>query len=200
MKYIPSLMLITLLLSMGCTSDTEHKESGDVVRIGFCPTMQDDAFAIATSIEEDTQLFMYSSAAEVLQLLHQDVIDIAIVGRKAYRAESTGLYELQTKPGYTLIGVQRQDISYESLLTLEIHTATDSEVVRNLFPPSTEIIFHESYTDALQEGMASGVVLIPWAKYDDEPLVVPYQDGKKIYDFRTPFIYSKQRIAVMTKL
>ncbi len=157
------------------------------LKLGYCPTMNDDAVLIE-AMNPEVELIEYRSASEVLAHLNSKDIDFALIGRKAKTDELDNCFERMLKSGYTLIAPSKQFIYYNDLIELKVSTAIDRNIAEKIYP-ELDLEFLES------EDILSGeknVILISWDDYEDSmELLIPVNpDGSKIKEFRTPILYS----------
>ena len=161
------------------------------MKIGNCPTML--KYVEEVSKQNHLDMVNYHSAAEVLYNLNLGNIDIGLIGRKAKQDEFVGYEKRLKSVGYTLIYLQKTMIDYHRLGEIMVHTYLSKDVVENNFPELGKIVYH----DSLEESLKSGEVnLIDWNDWNDSfNLLIPVDElGNKIEKFRTPILYSKDKI------
>jgi len=159
------------------------------MKLGFCPTMQEDAIRIGNN--NNFEIINLQSAARVLAALEYDEIDVGIVGRKAKASEFSG-FKKQLGSGYTLITAQKRMIDKNQLSKIEIHTHIKKEIIENKFSELKKVVYHETLEEALEKG---DVQLISWDDWNDNfNLFIPVDEYyNKVKKFRTPFVFSKDK-------
>lgn len=182
------LTLLFLILKPSFTGYSVYDNFIEKNKLGYCPTMQDEA--ISLSKEKGYELIQFGSASEVLHALKNGQINKAIIGRKAEKTEiSLNTKETILKSGYTLASNKKGFIDYSELPSIEMYTYSSNEVVSGLIPVSSKIIYNDK-TEVLKKIQESKITLISWDDWDDdfEPIVV-MEGNEKVKDFRGVFLY-----------
>ncbi len=161
----------------------------EIIRLGYCPTMKEDAEALAK--QQGFQLVAFGSASEVLSALGKGQIEKGLIGRKASLSEiSPQVRETVLRPGYTLVAYRKSYIEYSSLPLVAIHTYLPIEIVSGLIPESSRIEYHGSKKEALDKIYERQVVLISWEDWkDDFELLITMNGTEKVKCFRGAFLY-----------
>lgn len=156
-------------------------EDSEKIKLGFCPTMQEEAENLAK--QNNYELVKLKSASEVLYMLKSDKIDKALIGRKAKAEEiNPETKELILKSGYTLVSNQKKFVDYSQLSALDIYSHLE-----NNFAFPTKIISKKEIESRVQE---SKIVLISWDDWNDYFELIVVMDGsKKVKEFRGSFLY-----------
>jgi hypothetical protein len=151
--------------------------------------MEEDAIRIGK--ENNCETINLGSAARVLMALENDDLDIGVIGRKAKAREFSG-YRKQLAPGFTLITTSKMMIDKDQLPGVEIHTNIEKSIIDNQFSELTNIRYHKTLDEALQNGL---VQLINWDDWNDAfNLLIPVdQSYNKVRKYRTPFVFSKNQ-------
>lgn len=194
--------MVVILTLIGCNSSQtnfDHSASSDaelpeILTLGFCPTMRNDAQDFQKQ-NERIELMPFGSAGEVLAQLKSGQIDFALIGRKAEKYEINAQITEQKmfETGFTLIAPKKSFITKKDLATLEIKTCLEKEDTRihpSYFTDLTNIVFvkhPKCKTDR------EGVWFIPWYEWTDEmALLIPVDEtGNKIKKYRSPFLYGE---------
>jgi len=160
------------------------------LKLGYCPTMFEEALEI--SDEKGMELILFSSSAEILEALKNDEIDAGLIGRLAKKIEiNEEIEEEILREGYTLVSKERSMILFSNLNFFKIHTYLTESVSHTLIPNS-EIIYYDTLDEAVLEGFKRNEpVLISWEDFDDKyELFIPLDEfGRKIKNFRIPVLY-----------
>jgi len=166
------------------------ESSEEKIRLGYCPTMLEDAKKLAE--ENDYVLVKFSSASEVLTALNLKEIEKGLIGRKPENYELLyNLDEVVLKSGYTLVSNQKNFIEISELNNLEVHTYLPKEVVEEAIQNIHSIVFHESKEIALSKISEGKIVLVSWDDWqDDFGLTVVMDGNEKVKDFRCSCLYS----------
>lgn len=176
-----------MIIKGSITGETTY----DSVILGYCPTMQPVAEKIADN-NEYIVLVAQQSSAQVLQALHNNDIDVALIGRKARQDERLSANERILEEGYTLVTAKKKFIQEEELAGIKVHTALAQDIAEQLLPGS-EIVLHPTTQEAVANGLAEAV-LINWNEYNDQyALLVVMQGSQKAQRFRTPILYAKDQ-------
>ena len=154
------------------------------IKLGYCPTMQEDAKVL--SEKENYDLIRFGSASEVLFALNNNQIDKGLIGRKAKDYEiSDNIKETILKSGYTLVTNQKSFLEYYNLPQYEIYTYLEGD-----FNFPIKKISKEKVSEKIEEGK---IVLISWDDWkDDFELIVVIKGNEKVKDFRRSFLYEIQ--------
>ena len=165
-----------------------NSEVREKAKLGYCPTMQDEA--ISLSQEKDYKLISFGSASEVLSALKNGQINKALIGRKAEKIEiGSTINEEVLKSGYTLVSKEKGFIDYSKLPSIEVYTYLSNELVSSLIPASSKIIY-QSESEVLKQINAGKIALISWDDWsDDFELIVVMNGNEKVKDFRGAFLY-----------
>ncbi len=149
------------------------------IKIGHCPTMN--------SLLNSFNSTSFDTSASVFQALNNELIDISVTGRPPLSNELNSDYNTILIAGdYTLISNNKILIPESSLNSLKVHTYFN--INESVFG---EIIIHNSLNEALSQGN-NEIVLIKWADYKDEGLVIPVNNnGNKFKEFRGVFLTGK---------
>ena len=145
------------------------------------------------SKKNNLEIVRNRSAAEVLYNLSAGMLDIGIIGRKAKQVEFTGYEKRLKNTGYTLIYIQKAMIDYGQLEEIVVHTYLAKDIVKNNFPELKRVVYHNSLEESLNSGEVN---LIDWSDWQNNfNLLIPVDEfGNKIEKFRTPILYSKNKI------
>ncbi len=164
-------------------------EANQEIKLGYCPTMQGDA--ITLSEKENYELIRFGSASEVLSALNDNLIDKALIGRKAESNEiSNDVKEKILESGYTFVSNNKRFIDYFQLSSLEIYTYLNPEKIEKLIPEDENINYIESKKEAIKKINEGKIVLISWEDWqDDFELIVVMKGNDKVKDFRGVFLY-----------
>ena len=128
------LLSFSLLLLVPGKSNmlTGHSiQQDERLKLGYCPTMNDDAELIK-AMNPEVELIEYRSASEVLAHLNSKDIDLALIGRKAKTDELNNCFERMLKSGYTLIAPSKQFIYYNDLIKLKESATWRDEEAREV--------------------------------------------------------------------
>ena len=183
------LVLLFLIIKPSFTGySVYNNEITEKVKLGYCPTMQDEA--VSLSQENNYSLIQFSSASEVLYALKNGQINKALIGRKADKIEIDSTFkEVVLKSGYTLVSNKKGFIDYSMLSSIEVYTSLPNEVVPSLIPASSKIIYVNK-NEALKQINASKIALISWDDWsDDFEIIVVMNGNEKVKDFRGVFLY-----------
>ncbi len=183
------LISIFLIIKPSLTGKIVYQEiSNEKIKLGYCPTMQEDAEKL--SEKENYQLIKFGSASEVLNALNNNQINKALIGRKAKNYEiSKEIKETTLKSGHTLVFKQKGFIESSQLSNLEIYTYLSEEQVKKLIPDNKNIIYlpKQQAISKIPEGK---IVLISWEDWQDEfELIVIIDENEKDKNFRGVFLY-----------
>ena len=187
------LFLFLILKPLFTGYSVSHSENqNEKIKIGYCPTMQEEAKEIAD--KNNYELVELNSALEVLQALNKNQIDKALIGRKVYSYEkSENMIERVLDSGYTLVSNQKRFIDVSVLKNSEIHTYLKKEIVEDLFLDSSKIIYYDSKNDAIKKIYEGKLVLIFWEDWEDEfELIVVMNGVQKVREFRGVFLYENE--------
>ncbi len=165
-------ILFFLVVVMSTSPDSENTV------LGYCPTM--DLYAESLDGFERVE---FESARYVMEALSNGEVDVGLIGRKAYVFERTGFYEEMLKPGYTLVGSEREIVRCGELEELRIGS------LKELDYPYSDYEKFDSLNAALESADA---VLIEWEDFECQELVIPVCNGEKMPWFRTPHVYSEK--------
>ena len=162
----------------------DNSEKRLEIKLGYCPTMYENAKQIAES--NNYKLIGFDSASEVLSALKNKQINKALIGRKAYSYEiNSEIKENVLESGFTLVSNQRAYIDISELSNLEIHTYFNQTKFN-----SDNLIFHSSKQEALDKISQGKIVLISWYDWNDEfELIIVMDKNQKARDFRGVFLY-----------
>jgi hypothetical protein len=198
-------LFLILVLTRNTITGTlfyKNENSEEKTKIGYCPTMYEEAKKIAE--EKNYELVYFESAALVLNALNRKNIDLALIGRKAKKEEIkiptiTGAAIIEDKEkneektsnqGYTLISKEKKMIDYSSLHLIEIHTYISKETAEKLFPKKTKIVYHTEKEEAIKQIKNGKNVLIDWSDWQDEfELLIVMKGSEKAKEFRGIFLY-----------
>ncbi|MFP4117450.1 MAG: hypothetical protein ACLFTR_00850 [Candidatus Woesearchaeota archaeon] len=185
---------IAIFLLLGSTLMNIPSDS-DAMIVGFCPTMR----RYAEQYFDDGELRDMGSAGNALRALNNGQIDIAITGRKARKGEISGeIQEKILKDGYTLITQPQRQINSQQLEGMNIHTHIDENIAKELLPEA-ELEFHDTFDEAISEGI-SDAVLVDWIDVpEDYELLVVYDDLLKDERFRTPLLYHNAEFDILVE-
>lgn len=191
MKKIFSLFLLFLFCVLGCMpgESISTKPPQTVLRIGFCPTMQEEINHM-TSDDYALEKVRYANSAQVIQALNAGEVHAALIGRKPYPNELFGEMTVrQLQAGVTLVTLQQRVVPYEELSNYSIHTFLSPEIVKRVLPDDSEIVYHTEADSTFTLDLESAV-LVYWSQVtNDYQLLVPVDgQGNKIRAFRTPFL------------
>ena len=191
-----SLMVLAMIFNSDITGyfvlTTEEKQAPQNVRLGFCPTMRDDAIKI--SYERDYELYTFSSASEVFKAMEEGLIDKGLVGRIARSDEiSKNTKKEIIKTGYTTIFQNREFLDVSYLPLFEIHTYFHENVLKESIPLDLKYVVYNSKEEALEKLEEGKIVLIHWDDWQDEfELLVVNEGGLKFKPLRGVFLYVHQ--------
>lgn len=159
------------------------------MKLGYCPTMDDDALNLAK--DNNYELVKFGSASEVLSSLNNNQIDKGLIGRKAELSEiNKDVKETTLKSGYTLVTNKKIFLDYSQLLSLEIHTYLPNKETKDLISNNQSIIYYGSKQEAINKISEGKAVLISWEDWQDNfELIVVMEGSKKVKDFRGAFLY-----------
>ena len=160
------------------------------MKIGYCPTMEKDLKKYIKN--KNFESINLGSARQVLYSLDNNEIDIGVIGRQAKRIEFEGVLK-RIGTGYALITAMKSMVSNKALDMLEIHTSVSKEIIEQKYPYLKNIIYHDSFKEALAKGE---IQLISWDDWNDDfELLIPVDDfNNKNPDFRVPHFYSKKEV------
>lgn len=185
-----SIVLLVVLLITGCAKTGTATPSPQLnLRIGYCPTMQDEVIQISGKYSF-VELIKYDSSAKAIQSLQAKEIDAVLVGRKPFSQEiSSDLMFHQLKPGATLVSQKQGYILYEEISKITIHTSLAPEEADKMLPKGTHIIYYQDNDPPSTQGQ-NLLILKDWDQVEnDDQLVIPVNgQGEKIRIFRTPFL------------
>ena len=165
-----------------------NNEITEKVKLGYCPTMQEDATSLAK--EKNYELIKFDSASEVLSALKNNQIDKAIIGRKAEKNElNSNIKETILKSGYTIVSNKKGFIDYLGLPSIEVYTYLSNEIVEGLIPVSSKITYVNK-NEIIKQINEGKIVLIPLEDWNDNfELIVVMDDNEKDKEFRGIFLY-----------
>ncbi len=166
------------------------EDSGEKIKLGYCPTMQEEA--ISLSEKKDYELIRFEYAINVLSALKNKQIDKALIGRKARQYEiSKEVKETVLESGYTFVSNRGGFIEYSQLSNYEIYTYLSKEIAESLAPKNSKIIYltKEEAIVKINEGR---IVLISWEDWRDEfELIVAMNGNEKVKELRGVFLYQE---------
>jgi hypothetical protein len=169
----------------------------NTMRLGFCPTMAPYAARFDTAIEE-IDLVPLGSAGQAMSLLRTGAIDIALIGREAYKRELSGnVGRRRLMGGYTLVYPQKVAIAKEQLAEIPVKTYLPAEVVQQLLPTLENVIFFPTFEECASAD-AEIPMLIDWKDFRDEhEMLIPVEaNGAKVPAFRAPVVfYNKESVS-----
>ena len=161
------------------------------ITLGYCPTMSERARKIKS--ENDAVVLKgFGSTAQAFSSLNVGTVDAVLVGRLFEDGELENPFEMRLRGGFTLAGRNKRLIRAEELKAMPIHTAAGKSIAEEYLPDSENIIFHDSLSSAIEEGI-DDAVLISWDDFPESglSLVIPIDSQmNKIEKFRIPVIYS----------
>ena len=178
-----SYLIVLGVCIMGCSvADTQ------TIVIGYCPTMQ---MYVDVFDSDEFSFELISSSAVGFESLSQQKFDAIFVGRKPYDFEQIPFYEYSLFDRFTLVSLESEVFFLEDLHLIPIHTVYDMTF------ESYNLIFHQTYQDAL----SAGIAYIPWSEVtpDMRVVIVLDSDGKKVESFRNPSFYTND-LVVFEKL
>ena len=160
----------------------------------YCPTMHEKSQGIKS--ENDAIVLKgFGSTAQAFRSLNEKTVDAVLVGRLFEEGELDNPHELRLRSGFTLAGRSKRFIGAEELKAIRIHTAADEEIAGEYLPGSQNIIFHDSISSAIEEGI-NDAILISWEDFpeSDLSLVIPVDSRmNKVERFRIPVVYSYEK-------
>ena len=169
------------------SEDAESEVEVSVVRLGYCPTMQEVAENIQWS--GPVVLVKFGSAAEVLKGLGSGSIDVALIGRVAKSSEVGSAQERRLGSGFTLVNGVKMTVHSSELKDMRVHTYLNEEITHSMLPES-DIVFHDDILSASGYGPGEAM-LMSWDDYEDKyELFVVIDDIGKDMRFRIPVLYS----------
>lgn len=160
-----------------------------VVRLGYCPTMQDDVDEM-TARYPSLQPLRFPNAASAIQAVHSGQADAILIGRKIHAHETPQNLAIHPlRPGYTLITETQRAVGLAELAGMTVHTALPASIAQPLLPAGTMLVTHPDLEEAMENGLASAV-LISWEEVQPwHQLLIPVDaQGNKIAVFRAPFL------------
>jgi hypothetical protein len=160
------------------------------LQLAFCPTMTPYAEVFNREIDEIT-LVQVPSAAQVMSMLRNGSIDIALIGRDASNRELIPeIAKKRLQGGVTLVYFQKSGIPKEQLLEIPIKTYISKERAEKVLPSLENVKFYSSLTECEQNDVGMPM-LIDWEDYKDEyELLIPMENnGAKVPEFRAPVIF-----------
>lgn len=175
------LVVVSLLFFVIKPVFTGEVISKEKMRLGYCPTMQEEA--ISLSQKKDYELVKLSSASEVLYALNNNQVDKGLIGRKAKLNEiNSNIKETTLKSGYTLVSKNKGFIESSQLPFLDIYTYLEEDFN---FP-----VNKISKEEVLGNIDAGKIALISWKDWNDNfELIVVMNGNEKVKDFRGVFLY-----------
>ncbi len=187
---IVAILLISLFLIikpsfMGKVVSSDNEEK---IKLGYCPTMGEEAEKIAK--ENNYKLIKFGSASETLANLDNELIDKALIGRKAKKYElSEGIKEVTLESGYTLVSNKKSFIPYSQLDNQKIYTYLSTDIINELVPGNSQINYltKEKVSEKINQGK---IALISWDDWKENfELIVVVSGNEKVQDFRGAFLY-----------
>ena len=160
------------------------------LRLGFCPTMTPYAETFDEKIEA-IELVPLGSAAQVMHLLRNGALDIALIGREAYARELTGkIGRRRLLGGYTLVYPQKVAIPKSQLSELPVKTYLPREVVAKLLPTLENVIFFPTFEEC-NSADPEIPMLIDWKDFrESHQMLIPVEpNGAKVPAFRAPVAF-----------
>ena len=164
------------------------------IKIAYCPTMEKYANVIGSKVA-DIDLINANSAAQVLAMLKENLVDIVLIGRTAKSWEINNHIDfLRLKNGYTLIYKQKMGIYYADLKQVEINTYINREKIKDIAHLFKKINFFTNFDDCLKNGLDIPI-LIDWKDFRDEfELLIPMDENGKVAYFRAPVLYYNRNV------
>lgn len=182
------LISIFLFVKPFLTGEVVSSDNGEKIKLGYCPTMYEEALKMAE--ENNYKLREFGSASATLASLKNKQIDNALIGRKANQHEiNSDINEKVIDSGYTLVSNKKEFIDYSELSELEIYTYLSKDITKELIPENSNISYLEK--DEVSEKINQGErALISWKDWEDGfELFVVTEENKKVEDFRGVFLY-----------
>ncbi len=165
-------------------------------KLAFCPTMEPYVEDFNREIDKVTFIKM-ASAGQVMQRLNMNSIDMALIGREAYKRELAGnIKKLRLKDGYTLVYHQKVGIPREQLNEIPVKTYLSKSIVKRILPVLDNVKFYNSLEECEFE-QDDIPMLIDWKDFNDEyELLIPMDaNGAKVPVFRAPVLfYNKDNV------
>ena len=162
----------------------------DKLRLSFCPTMAPYAEKINEKIKE-VELVPSSSAAMVLNMLSNGMIEMALIGREAYSEElNSNIEKKRLKNGYTLVYSEKVAIPEDKLKEIPIKTYLSKDVAEKILPNPDNIRYCETLKEC-DNPENDLPILIDWKDFSDKfELLIPIENtGGKTPIFRAPVVY-----------
>lgn len=188
-----ALLVIILALLSACTPKPEASDELPLVEItlGYCPTMQPHAQALAGAHHNIT-LQQYENSSIALEALKAGRIQAALIGRVAWPHEHTDdLRLVRLIDGLTLIAQQPGVIRFEDLPKIRILTHELEAAIQDLIPVRNNIIYYDDFNQMRSAFDGTVAVLLRWSQVGpSDNLLIPVDGyGNKIAVFRSPHFY-----------
>ena len=165
------------------------------IKLSFCPTMQPYAKIISDN-NKNIILNPSSSAANVLNMLNQGIVNVALIGREAYSCEiSSDIEKFRLKNGYTIVYNKKILIPEEKLYEIPIKTYLSEDTVKKVLPNHKNILYFNTFKECHTKHDELPM-LINWKDFSDEfKLLIPVNsNGNKTPIFRAPILYYRKEL------
>jgi hypothetical protein len=174
-----------------CKAFLTEDDYSEKIIVGYCPTMKEDVIEFSNK-NENVVLKEFQSSGDVLLALENDVINLAIIGRRAKSFEGNNFIEEIKESGFTIVFSQKVLIQTSDLNLIPLHTH-HTNYPRKYFSED-KVFLHSNLSETISNAFANDEpALITWEEFNDElELVVVMQGQIKNKDFRGVFFYKKE--------
>ena len=164
------------------------------IKIAYCPTMKKYANTINSKIT-DIDFIGANSAAQVLAMLRESIVNIVLIGRTAKSFEiNDNIDFLRLKNGYTLIYKEKTGIYYSDLKQVDLNTYISREKIKDIVHLFKKINFFTNFDNCLKNGLDTPI-LIDWQDFKDQfELLIPMDENGKVAYFRAPVLYYNRNV------
>lgn len=187
------LMVIILALFSACAPNPEATDEQHLAEVilGYCPTMQPHAQAIAGA-HQNVTLQRFENSGAALAALKAGQVHAILIGRIAWQQEhNDDLRLVRLVDGLTLIAQHPGVIRFEDLPKIRIFTHEAEAAIKDLIPVRINVIYYDRYDEMRKALDASAAVLVRWSQVTPtDNLLIPVDGtGNKISGFRSPHFY-----------
>lgn len=182
-----------LALSSACNPKPEATGEQPLVevKLGYCPTMQLHAQALAQT-HKNVTLQQYENSGVALEALKVGQAHAVLIGRVAWQHEHTqDLRLVRLADGLTLIAQHPGVIHFEDLPKIRILTHEPEAAIQDLIPVRINVVYYEHFDEMRAAMDGSTAVLLRWSQVSlTDNLAIPVDGaGNKMSGFRSPHFY-----------
>jgi hypothetical protein len=189
------LALLVMILALLGACNPKPEATGDQplmeIKLGYCPTMQPHAQALAQA-HQNVTLQQYENSGVALNALKAGQVQAVLIGRVAWQHEHTDdLRLVRLADGLTLIALHPGVIRFEDLPKIHILTHEAETAIQDLIPVRINVVYYEHFDEMRAAMEGSVAVLLRWSQVSlTDNLVIPVDGaGNKIAGFRSPHLY-----------